>query len=443
MQEVLLAELRRHQPGVQRAGRRDRAGAGALHGAHRPGRPARPALRRDPAAAGRRGAQLGRPDGRRACSPSGRRRQRGRARGHVRRRPPSRASATRPRSRRRTRRTSTPRRAWPTCARCSRCRPRATWHCRSTCRRTPSRGSGGSSCTWPASGSRCRWCCRCCSGWASRSWTSGPTRCSRDDGTQCWIYDFGLRIDPADAGPAPRPTWTALRVRFQDAFQATWSGDAEVDGFNALVLHAGLGLAAGGGAARLREVPAPGRHARTARTTSRTRYSRTRQVATALVKLFEARFDPALARTNREAASRSADRRDRRADRRGHQPGRGPHPAQPARPGQRDAADELLRARRRREPASRTWRQAGPAPGARPAGAAAAVRDLRVLAAVRGRAPAVRAGRARWPALVGPAGGLPHRGARPGQGAGGEERGDRAGRREGRVRVKRPPAADR
>ena len=44
------------------------------------------------------------------------------------------------------------------------------------------------------------------------------------------------------------------------------------------------------------------------------------------------------------------------------------------------------------------------------------------------------AGRPRRPALVGPARGLPHRGARPGQGADGEERRDRAGRGEGRLR---------
>ena len=63
------------------------------------------------------------------------------------------------------------------------------------------------------------------------------------------------------------------------------------------------------------------------------------------------------------------------------------------------------------------------------------VRDLRLLAAVRGRAPAVRAGRPGRAALVRPAGGLPYRGARPGQGADGEERGDRAGRRQGRLRA--------
>ena len=67
--------------------------------------------------------------------------------------------------------------------------------------------------------------------------------------------------------------------------------------------------------------------------------------------------------------------------------------------------------------------------------AEADVRDLRLLDALRRRAPARRQGRARRPALVGPARGLPHRSARPRQGADGQEHGDRAGRLEGRLRA--------
>ena len=63
------------------------------------------------------------------------------------------------------------------------------------------------------------------------------------------------------------------------------------------------------------------------------------------------------------------------------------------------------------------------------------VRDLRLLAAGRGRAPAVRPGGARRAALVRPARGLPHRGARPGQGPDGEEHRHRARRRQGRLRL--------
>ena len=77
----------------------------------------------------------------------------------------------------------------------------------------------------------------------------------------------------------------------------------------------------------------------------------------------------------------------------------------------------------------------------RPAAAAAALRDLRLFAARRGRAPALRQGRARRHPLVGPAAGFPHRGARPRQGAAGQERRDRAGRRQGRLRAEAPAVA--
>ncbi|GHJ36427.1 NAD-glutamate dehydrogenase [Streptomyces sp. TS71-3] len=62
-------------------------------------------------------------------------------------------------------------------------------------------------------------------------------RCT--DREAAWIYDFGLRM--------PKPTGTAgdylgddARERFQEAFAAVWTGQAENDGFNALVLGAGL-----------------------------------------------------------------------------------------------------------------------------------------------------------------------------------------------------------
>ena len=72
--------------------------------------------------------------------------------------------------------------------------------------------------------------------------------------------------------------------------------------------------------------------------------------------------------------------------------------------------------------------------GAGDAAAAAGVRDLRVRPAHRGRAPARRQGRARRHPLVGPARGLPHRGARPDEGADGQELRHRAGRGQGRLR---------
>ncbi|MGW0757665.1 NAD-glutamate dehydrogenase [Streptomyces sp. NPDC002814] len=62
-------------------------------------------------------------------------------------------------------------------------------------------------------------------------------RCS--DRTTGWIYDFGLRM-PKLAGAAGDYLGDDGRERFQEAFAATWTGKAENDGFNSLVLSAGL-----------------------------------------------------------------------------------------------------------------------------------------------------------------------------------------------------------
>ncbi|WP_432058582.1 NAD-glutamate dehydrogenase [Streptomyces sp. bgisy022] len=60
-----------------------------------------------------------------------------------------------------------------------------------------------------------------------------------DDHDIAWIYDFGLRLPKAPAGGADYLGDDA-RERFQEAFAATWTGKAENDGLNALVLSAGL-----------------------------------------------------------------------------------------------------------------------------------------------------------------------------------------------------------
>ncbi|MGW2518228.1 NAD-glutamate dehydrogenase [Streptomyces sp. NPDC001617] len=62
-------------------------------------------------------------------------------------------------------------------------------------------------------------------------------RCA--DRTTAWIYDFGLRLPKAQNGSGDYLGDDA-RERVQDAFAATWTGKAENDGFNALVLSAGL-----------------------------------------------------------------------------------------------------------------------------------------------------------------------------------------------------------
>ncbi|MFG2196346.1 NAD-glutamate dehydrogenase [Streptomyces sp. NPDC048639] len=66
-----------------------------------------------------------------------------------------------------------------------------------------------------------------------------PNELRCNDRSSAWIYDFGLRM------PAPTQNGGDLladdaRERFQDAFAAVWTGQAENDNFNVLVLRAGL-----------------------------------------------------------------------------------------------------------------------------------------------------------------------------------------------------------
>ncbi|MCF6526446.1 NAD-glutamate dehydrogenase [Streptomyces sp. JJ36] len=59
-------------------------------------------------------------------------------------------------------------------------------------------------------------------------------RCA--DRSKAWIYDFGLRLPQGQQ----RSFGDDARERFQEAFSAVWTGRAENDGFNTLVLSAGL-----------------------------------------------------------------------------------------------------------------------------------------------------------------------------------------------------------
>ncbi|BCL30196.1 NAD-glutamate dehydrogenase [Streptomyces aurantiacus] len=59
------------------------------------------------------------------------------------------------------------------------------------------------------------------------------------DRASAWIYDFGLRL-PTSGGGTGDHLGDDGRERFQEAFAATWTGRAENDGFNSLVLSAGL-----------------------------------------------------------------------------------------------------------------------------------------------------------------------------------------------------------
>ncbi|MEU4739757.1 NAD-glutamate dehydrogenase [Actinosynnema sp. NPDC023658] len=120
-----------------------------------------------------------------------------------------------------------------------------------------------------------------------------PYELTRDDGVECWIYDFGLRVDQVTLDKLSGEDQESIRTRFQDAFAASWRGDAEVDGFNTLVLKAGVTWQQ---AAMLR---AYAKYLRQAGTPYSQDYIEDAvlahtEVATAVVRLFEARFDPGL-----------------------------------------------------------------------------------------------------------------------------------------------------
>ncbi|RSD10741.1 NAD-glutamate dehydrogenase [Amycolatopsis eburnea] len=129
-----------------------------------------------------------------------------------------------------------------------------------------------------------------------------PYELHREDGGACWIYDFGLRIDQKVIAKTDAAAITELRDRFQDAFEAAWRGDAEVDGLNGLVLRAGLTWR------QVAVLRAYSRYLRQAGSAFSQDYIQNTllnhtQVATKLLRLFEARFDPQLGETDREAAT--------------------------------------------------------------------------------------------------------------------------------------------
>ncbi len=122
-----------------------------------------------------------------------------------------------------------------------------------------------------------------------------PSEFVRPDGTRCWLYDFGLRLDAATRAGVTEPGEEAVESGFCAAFSAAWRGDVETDRFSALVLRAGLPW---------REVAVLRAYARYARQLGGTygpQYMANTLLAhpaaaRALMTLFRARFDPALQR---------------------------------------------------------------------------------------------------------------------------------------------------
>ena len=263
-----------------------------------------------------------------------------------------------------------------------------------------------------------------------------PSKIKRTDAPRVWLHDFGLLHGE---GPDFEPD--RIEEIFREAFARVWTGGVENDGFNRLVLRAGIGW---------REI-----------VILRAYCKYLRQAGTAFS---EAYIQDALAANpgdrghagravrgpprpgpagglsgGEERGGRPARRRargpgpDRGRARAGRESRRGPHPAQLSGRDRRDPAHQLLPAGRRRRAEALPLLQARPAADSGTPGAAAAIRDFRLFAARRGRASARRRGGARRHTLVGPARGFPHRGAGARQGADGEECGDRPGRLQGRL----------
>ena len=128
-----------------------------------------------------------------------------------------------------------------------------------------------------------------------------PFEITRSDGMECRIYDFGLRF-PSGYLPAAGQL-DATRERFAAAFVNTWRGNAEVDGFNQLVLAAGLDWR------QVSVLRAYAHYLRQIGTPYTQRYLeqvvvRHPAIVAQLLELFALRFDP----------SRPADGRDAAAD---------------------------------------------------------------------------------------------------------------------------------
>jgi glutamate dehydrogenase len=121
-----------------------------------------------------------------------------------------------------------------------------------------------------------------------------PYELSRDCGEAAWVYDFGLRVaDPESLRDE------AARERFTAAFAAAWSRLTENDGFNALVVRAGLTWR------QVTVLRAYAKYLRQGGTPFSQSYieqvlNRNPQLARLLVKLFEASFDPERAKAGRE-----------------------------------------------------------------------------------------------------------------------------------------------
>lgn len=111
-----------------------------------------------------------------------------------------------------------------------------------------------------------------------------PYEVERVDG-RIWLYDFGLEL------PERHQDLAEVRPHVENAFAAAWRGEAEVDGFNELVLRAGLTWR------QVVVLRAYAKYLRQAGTVFSQEYMEQTfiaypQIAELLVRLFETRFAP-------------------------------------------------------------------------------------------------------------------------------------------------------
>ena len=116
-------------------------------------------------------------------------------------------------------------------------------------------------------------------------------------GERIWLYDFGLMHRGVASGQVTEQP-DNLRALFQEAFEAAWTGKSESDGFNALVLSAGLSWR------QTTVLRAYVKYMRQAGSMFSQDYieqalSANISLSRLLVRLFETRFDPTIA-LNRE-----------------------------------------------------------------------------------------------------------------------------------------------
>ncbi|HLL67217.1 MAG TPA: NAD-glutamate dehydrogenase [Micromonosporaceae bacterium] len=128
----------------------------------------------------------------------------------------------------------------------------------------------------------------------------GPADGGSIGGDQVYLYDFGLQL-PAQARPHAE-----LRPQVENAFSATWRGEAEIDNFNALVVLAGLTWR------QVVVLRAYAKYLRQAGALYSQDYMESTlrahpQIAAQLVALFEARFDPALHLSEDDRAARTRE----------------------------------------------------------------------------------------------------------------------------------------